>query len=216
MKSLCFILLAVVLMSSCKIIKTDDKTTDIVKPSQPGLTLKGDAIISTGIGTGNFTDPGAVGYDSVRKVSTELQPLVNAVDLTKPGFYAVQYEAKDVYGYRNNKNRLVLVTSTPASDDISGEYRRTNGQVVTLTKKGTGLYVIDNIGGVASNPDYLFDVYIGVPTLTSLAVPEQENPFGGNVFVSDATITRSGSSISFSYIVRGAGFGTAKRTFNKI
>ena len=200
---------------ACKKITTDDVTTRIVTPNFPGLTLKGEQIVSTGVGTGTFTDPGAVGYDSIAKTSVELQPIANTVDLTKPGFYSVQYEAKNVYGYRSNSSRLVLVTSVSASDDISGVYTRTNGQKVTLTKRGTGLYSIDNIGGVPNAPEYLFPIYVGIPTETTLDVPPQPNPLGGDVFVTGGTLTRTATSITFSYIVRGSGFGTATRTFVK-
>ncbi len=217
MKRIYIIMLSgLVLIQACKMISTEDVTTRIVTPSFPGLTLKGDSVTSRGIGTGTFTDPGATGYDDIAKVTTELVPLVNKVDLTKAGFYSVQYETKNTYGYRTNKNRLVLVTSVDESDDISGEYRRTNGQLVTLTKKGRGLYLIDNVGGVPGNPDYLFPVYLGVTDLTTIQGPAQENPFGGNISVTDGEITRSGNAITIVYKVKGSGFSETPRTFTKV
>jgi len=218
MKKIIYVLIAACLgTAACKKITTDEVTTRIVTPSFPGLTLKGEPVVSTGVGTGTFTDPGATGYDSVAKTSTDLQPLANTVDLTTPGFYSVQYEAKNVYDYRTNSNRLVLVTAVSASDDISGVYTRTsNGQEVTLTKQGTGLYITDNIGGVAGDPDFLFPVYVGIPTETTLDVPPQPNPFGGDVFVTGGKVVRTATTITFSYVVRGAGFGTATRTFVKV
>ncbi len=208
-----FLLMAV----ACKMIKTDDKITRVVTPSFPGLILKGDAITGTTVGTGAFNDPGAIGYDSVTKVSTNLVPLVNDVDLTKPGFYTVQYEAKNSYGYRTNMNRLVLVTSVSPTDDISGTYKRTsNGQTVTLTKKGTGLYTIDNIGGVSGNPAYLFDIYVGITSQSTIEVPTQSDPNGADIFVTEGTLVKSGNDVTFSYRVQDKSlFGTQVRTFVK-
>jgi hypothetical protein len=210
-------LLCLLLVVSCKVVDTENTTTRIVRPTFPTIVFTGDPIISTTVGGGTFTDPGAIGYDSITSTSTPLQPIANTVDLSEPGFYSVQYETRNTWGYRSNRNRLVLVSSVPASDDISGIYRRTsNGQEVTLTKKGTGLYVINNIGGVAGNPDFVFDVYVGIPTLTTLQVPPQPNPLGGNISVQNGQVQRNGNNVSFSYVVVGSGFGTATRTFTKV
>ncbi len=196
---------------------TENVTTRVVTPSFPGLVLNGQPIVSASVGSGTFTDPGATGYDSIANTSTALQPLENDVDLTTPGFYSVQYEAKNVYGYRTNVNRLVLVSAVPASDDISGTYERIpNRQQVTLTKAGTGLYVIDNIGGVPGDPEFVFPVYVGLPTETAIQAPPQPSPFGGNVTITGGQIQRTGNTISFSYSVIGTRFGTAPRTFVKV
>jgi hypothetical protein len=215
-KTICILLSLCLGTAACK-DDTEGVTTRIVTPSFPGLVLKGEPVVSTGIGSGTFTDPGATGIDSIANTTVELQPLSNDVDLTKPGFYSVQYEAKNVYGYRTNVNRLVLVSAVPATDDISGTYRRIpNNQEVTLTKAGTGLYIIDNIGGVPGDPGYVFPVYVGVPTENVVAVPPQANPFGGNVSVTEGTLKREGNTITFSYRVQGAGFSTTPRTFVKV
>ena len=215
-KALLIILSVGALLTACK-DDTAGVTTRIVTPSFPGLVLNGQPVVSTAVGAGAFTDPGATGYDSVANTSFPLQPVENDVNLTAPGFYSVQYEAKNVYGYRTNASRLVLVSAVPATDDISGTYERVpNRQPVTLTKVSTGLYVIDNIGGVPDSPEYLFPVYLGLPTETTLEAPPQPNPFGGGVGISGGQIVRQGSTITFSYIVEGNGFGTARRTFVKV
>lgn len=205
-----------VLLSSCE-DETAGVTTRIVTPTYPNIVFSGEQVISTNVGSGAFTDPGAAAFDSITSTSTPLQPVSNDVDLTSPGFYSVQYEAENVYGYRSNAARLVLVTPVPAADDISGTYERIpNRQPVTLTKVGTGLYVIDNIGGVPGSPEYVFPVYVGLPGEAMMEAPPQFNPLGGTVSITDGQVERTGGTITFSYRVLGSGFGTAPRTFVKV
>lgn len=186
----------------------------VVNVSYPTITLKGNAVISTGIGTGSYVDPGATGYDDVKGTTTNLTPVSNNVDLTQAGFYNVTYTMKNSNGYTSTVIRLVLVTPVSASLDWTGTYKRvSNGQHVTITKKGTGLYTTDNIGGVAGNPSFLFPIYIGQTSDTTIAVPPQISPLGGNLFCTNGKFSLSAADTTFSYIVMGAGFGTAVRVF---
>ncbi len=204
------------LLSACE-DETAGVTTRIVTPTYPDIRFNGEPIVSTGLGSGAFTDPGATAFDSITSTSTPLQPLSNDVDLTQTGFYSVQYEAKNVYGYLSNAARLVLVSTVPAADDISGTYERIpNRQPVTLTKVGTGLYVINNVGGVPASPEYEFPVYVGLSSETVMEAPPQLNPLGGTVSIADGKVVRAGGAVTFSYVVIGSGFGTAVRTFVKV
>jgi hypothetical protein len=212
MKKILFCLMTLAAgMLSCK---KETVVSKVVRISYPTITLHGNAVISTGIGTGSYTDPGATGYDDVAGVSKELTPVSNNVDLTKPGFYNVTYSMTNANGYITTAIRLVLVTSVNAAIDWSGTYKRvSNGQHVTITKKATGLYTTDNIGGVSGNPAFLFPVYIGQTTDTSIQVPPQLNPFGGNVFCTNETFSLTAADTTFSYVVMGSNFGTAVRVF---
>lgn len=207
------IILTGFLFASCE--KEIDPVSKVVTVSYPTIVLNGDQIISQGVGTGAYTDPGATGIDDLSGAQTALSPVLNTVDLTTPGFYAVKFSTKNSNGFITNLTRLVLVTPVDPLVDISGTYARTsNGQTVTVTKKGTGLYTTSNIGGVANNPDYIFDVYFGQVSDTEIQIPPQPNPLGGDVYAIGGTLDLN-TPVTYSYIVKGSGFGTSRRTFVK-
>jgi len=145
-------------------------------------------------------------------------PVSNNVDLTTPGFYSVTWEftnSNGVLSYTTQKSRLILVTPVDPADDISGVYTRTNGVEVNVVKHGTGLYTTDNVGGVAGNDAYIFDVYFGVTGPTTIEVPDQPNPLGGLVHCENATLTMDATDTTIKWVVIGSGFGTALRTFHR-
>jgi hypothetical protein len=207
------LLISTVAIWSCRKI-TDDVST-VVNVSYPVIVLNGDEVVSTGIGTGAYVDPGATGTDDITGVSSSLTPVSNNVDLTQAGFYSVKYSMKNANGYISSKTRLILVTPIDPAVDLSGTYARTaNGQEVTITKRGTGLYTTDNVGGVAGLPQYVFDVYFGQISDTEIQIPSQPNPLGGDVSGSDGALDISPSDTTIAYRVLGSGFGTALRTFS--
>ena len=200
-------------LASCK--KEPESVSTVVNVSYPSLVLKGDQIISTSVGTGTYTDPGATGTDDITGASLALTPVTNSVDLTKPGFYSVKYTMKNSNGYITTKIRLVLVTPVSPAVDLSGTYARTsNGQTVTVTKKGTGLYTTNNIGGVAGRPEFIFDVYFGQTSDTTIAAPPQPSPLGGEVSIKNGKLTVSSADTLFSYTVLGTLFAENTRTFS--
>ncbi|HEV7230738.1 MAG TPA: immunoglobulin-like domain-containing protein [Bacteroidia bacterium] len=209
------ILICVALLSAgFTACRKDKVVSKVVTVSYPVITLKGNAVISTGIGTGAYADPGATGYDDVTKTTVSLSPVSNNVDLTKAGFYSVVYTMKNANGYVSQAVRLVLVTPVSPAIDWSGTYKRvSNGQHVTITKQGTGLYTTDNIGGVAGDPSFLFPIYIGQVSDTSIQVPSQISPKGGTLYCTNTTFSLTASDTTFSYVVVGSSFGTAVRAF---
>jgi len=214
-KSIIAILLSCTFLYSCE-DKTEDVST-VVNVSYPIITLNGPQIISQSIGTGAYVDAGATGTDDITGATSNLSPVTNNVNLTEPGFYSVKYTMKNSNGFITNATRLILVTPVDPLIDLSGTYFRTsNGQEVTVTKRGTGLYTTDNVGGVPGAPEYIFDVYFGQTTDSTIEVPAQPNPLGGDVYCNSTTLTISPADTSFSWIVRGSGFGTAVRTFSHL
>jgi hypothetical protein len=223
-KSIIMILISGVFFSACK--KEPKDVSTVVTVGHPSITLIGPAIYSTPVGTGTYTDPGAVGYDDLRGDSVHLTtPVSSNVDLTTPGFYSVTYSFSNTNGYvsyTTTQSRLILVTPVSAAEDISGTYARiSNGQTVTVTKMGTGLYTTDNVGGVPGNPSYLFAVYFGLTSDSTIQVPSQFNPLGGTVTCAadamganlNCPLTISPADTSFSWVVLGSGFGTSVRKF---
>ncbi|HEY9259304.1 immunoglobulin-like domain-containing protein [Chitinophaga sp.] len=214
MKALYIFLAGAMLLSACS-KNSEDVYTKMVTPTFPTITLKGDPVVTLSVG-GTYTDAGATGYDSITKVSTELTPLSNNVDPANAGFYVVSFLTKNVYGYRTSADRLVLVTTISPSDDISGSYKRVgNNEIVHVVKAGTGLYTIDNVGGVAGAPaPFVFPYYIGFPDENTFEGPSQNTPLGG-LSLSNTSITRSGANITLKYVVINPNFGTAVRTFER-
>lgn len=211
-KSFLILILGVITITSCD--KNPDPVSKVVPVSFPSIVLNGAQIVSTVVGTGSYSDPGAVGTDDITGVATNLSPVLNNVDLTSPGFYSVKYSMKNSNGYVTDATRLVLVTSVNAAVDLSGPYHRvSNGQGITLTKRGPGLYTTDNVGGVANNPAYIFDVYIGQINDSQIVVPVQPSALGGDINCDNTTLTISPVDTAYSYVVRGSGFGTSVRIF---
>lgn len=217
-KAILSIMILSAILSACR-KKTEDVSI-VVPVGHPTIALIGTPVFSTPIGTGTFTDPGAKGYNDLTGDSVTLTaPSSNNVDLTTPGFYSVvwTYTINNGYiDYTANKSRLVLVTPVNPAADYSGTYSRTsNGVQVHLTRIGPGLYTTDNIGGVAgaTTDDYLFDVYLGQTSDTTLEAPPQPNNLGGTVTIQNGTFSVSALDTSFSYVVIGSGFGTATRIF---
>jgi hypothetical protein len=215
-KNITLVLALTVVMAGCK--KDDpDPLSTVVNVSYPTIELAGAPIVSLSVGD-TYTEAGATGTDDISGTTSQLTPVSNNVDASTPGFYGVKYSMKNANGYITDVIRLVLVTSADPALDISGTYARTsNGVEVHVSKAGTGLFIIDNIGGVAgaTPEDYLFDVYMGMPTDSTLEIPAQPNNLGGEVYADDEQITLAPGDTSFSYIVRGSGFGTAVRSFVK-
>jgi Domain of unknown function (DUF5011) len=214
MKALLYIFLAGTLFFSACTKKSEDVYTKMVTPVFPTLTLKGAPVVTLSVG-GTYTDAGATGFDSLTNTTTQLTPVSNNVDPANAGFYVVNFLTKNLWGYRTLASRLVLVTNVSPSDDISGTYQRTNGVNVHVVKAGTGLYTIDNVGGVANpGPDFVFPFYIGFTNDSTFEGPSQNTPLGG-LSISNPTIIRSGNNVTLKYVVINPNFGTAIRTFIK-
>jgi len=196
---------------SCK--KDEDMSTVV---SVPKIELIGTAVYSTATGPGTYTDPGAILTDEDGNTSTLTTPTEGTVNLGTAGFYSVKYQVKTKYGYTVSAARLVLVTGVSPALDYSGMYYRTlNGQEVNITKLGTGLYKTDNVGGVADDPAFIYDVYFGQVDDSVLVVPDQPNALGGELYGTDSKVTVSGADTIIQWKVIGSGYGTSLRVFVK-
>ncbi len=202
---------------ACK--KKDKNESFVVNVPDISMEVLGPQIISVSVG-GSFVDTyGADYHNEYGGIEHVPNATSSDLDLNNPGFYAMTYSAKSKYGYIAKANRLVLVSSAPVAEDFSGVYARTsNSQTVTVTKEGPGLYKIDNVGGVANNPDFIFDVYFGkVDASSTVAVPTQICPIDG----SDLTCTNArlyvlGTDTILEWKVdNSSNFGTSLRKFIK-
>lgn len=187
--------------------------SETVKVQYPVITLIGAGYVSIPVG-GSFTDSGATSFDGYTNQTTPVQPLSSDVDNTTPGMYPIIYEAANKYGFKSQAVRWVAVTNVPSTEDIGGNYKRTNGCPVTITKVANGIYKCDNMGGVPGIPEYLWDNYFVQMNDSVVDYPEQPGPFGP-VSSKNEKLIKSGSDVTLKWTVIGAGFGTAVRTFNR-
>jgi hypothetical protein len=211
-----FSVLAITFTSCQKEFETDN-VSRIVKVSYPSIALKGDSIVVLKVGD-SYTDAGAILTDDISGAKSDISMEdAAAVDVNTPGFYTVTYRAANANGFETVAYRLVLVTNVSESVDLSGTYlRNTNGAPATWTKIARGLYINDNVGGVAPPSAAVLPVYVGQTTDSTIEVPEQPVPNGyGTLYVTGGELSISAADTSYSYIVVNPGFGTARRTFNK-
>jgi Domain of unknown function (DUF5011) len=211
---LCLSLITLIAFS-CK--KDPETVSEVFPAIFPIVVLKGIAIIALPLGSGEYTDAGAYSIDPTTTDSlvTELTAESNNVDASKPGFYSVKYTGKTIRGFLTSATRFVLVSEVDGDIDYSGVYARSsNGQTVNVTKRGPGLYTTDNVGGVPGNASYIFDVYFGQVNDTTLEVPLQNNPIGGDIYCDVKSFIVSADDTSFTWSVLGSGFGTQERTFS--
>ncbi|MBL7810834.1 MAG: DUF5011 domain-containing protein [Bacteroidetes bacterium] len=205
---------ALLLIAACK--KEAKNVSETIKVQYPIIRLKGAEYNTIGLG-GSFTDPGAEMFDSFAMANgwVAIEPTQSAVDPNTPGMYPIIYEGTNKYGFKSQAVRWVAVTPVPASEDISGTYFRTsNLQEISVSKVATGIYKVDNMGGVPGIPDYIFDTYFVQLTDTTLHYPEQPGPFG-NTTSADEYIDKSPSDTMIGWRVMGPGFGTALRNFSR-
>jgi len=173
--------IAALTFAACSKDKNDGTETILVKPHYPTITLNGNKFVSQSVGTGAYTDPGAVGYNDQTKTNENLTPIKNTVDLTTPGFYTVTYQFRNNDGYEVSATRFVLVTTVNASQNFSGLFQRNADPTrpANLSKIGTGLYLIDNVGGVILPTQAPAEpAYIGFTSDTTIQIPLQTTPDG--------------------------------------
>jgi len=204
-------IIATLAFTSCK--DEPAAVSETVKVDYPVITLIGAEYVSIPVG-GSFTDSGANAFDAFTGITKKIEPTQSAVDNKTPGMYPIIYEAANKYGFKSQAVRWVAVTDVPSSEDIGGNFKRTNGCPVTITKVANGIYKCDNMGGVIGIPEYLWDNYFVQMNDSMVHYPEQPGPFGP-VTSRNEKLIKSGTDVTLKWVVVGAGFGTSVRTFNR-
>lgn len=178
------------------------------------LTIQGDQYMVINKGTA-FVDPGVEAIMQGQEVPYDTE---GSVDENTPGVYRLDYSVTNGDGFTSSTFRIVgVIDPTAASNDYSGNYERTsNGVGVHWTKVANGLYICDNVGGVdpIGSPAWSFPVRVFNYQDSTIEVPVQPNPLGGDLYCDNAKYYPS--VIKYSWIVMGAGFGTSTRTFVKL
>lgn len=215
MKALYILFAGALLFVACT--KDSEKVIkQTVTPTYPVIKLTGGGAFSIPVG-GTYTDGGATSYDSVNSSTTNLTPAGNNVNPAVAGGYSVDFLAINSWGYKTSLSKVVLVTSITAAEDvdISGTYKRSNGQLVHITKLGRGLYSTDNLGGVPGDPSFVYPFYFGFAKVDSLVGPAQYGPKGVSA-MENPTIEFAAPDTILRYVALNASLGTSVRTFKKV
>jgi hypothetical protein len=196
--------------------KKDKKLGESVVVKVPKFELIGPTAFSTPAGPGSYSDPGVKFTDEQGSESIITTPTASDVNLAVPGFYSLTYEKKTEYGYKLKASRLILVTPVAPADDYSGIYMRSsNSQTVTVSKIGTGLYTTDNVGGVAGNEAFVFDVYFGLVNDSVVVIPPQTGASIGDFYGTNGMLRKTAIDTTLEWKLVGSAFGTSLRTFVK-
>jgi hypothetical protein len=197
---------------------TDNVTVKTIAPHYPTITLTGDQYYSIPVG-GTLPSIGATAYDSVAGEVCTVSQSSAGLDNTTPGLYPVAMSAKNSDGYISSLNAFVAVTDVPASYDISGNYRRTAGQmgIAEVSKVKTGLYYSSNIFGVdpAVSPGSLAGFYFVHVDDSTIIIPEQETDFGTMVVANVSFKMNPGADTFYTYSLKTLTSNPAIRKFVK-
>ncbi len=211
MKKLLFILMAgSIVLAACR-KQRDDVVSEVVPVSFPTITFSGGQYFSIPVG-GTVPTIAATAYDSVLGSSTDVTLTGQAgIDASTPGLYVVTAESANVNTFSSISAAFVLVSDVPAAFNLAGEYLRTTGEPVNVTRLANGLYMTDDVGGAAALE---VAAVFGHIRDTVITLPLQPTSNGDLDCINERLII-SGGDTSLSWAVRGTGFGTAQRTFLK-
>jgi hypothetical protein len=131
-------------LASCK--KDKGKISQEVAVSFPTINFTGSKFVSI-----HVNDPvpaiAATAYDSLLNEIDSVSYDASVVDNTHPGLYVITFNAKNRYGFKSQDVAFIAVTN--ATGNLSGKYKRGSG-IANVVKVANGLYISDNVGGVAS------------------------------------------------------------------
>lgn len=211
------LIVIVILFISVFIISCEKDTKDVSKvTTYPELAIIGDQYMCIAKGAA-FTDPGATATIGGSPVT---YTTIGSVDPSTPDVYVLEYKAVNSEGFSQSAKRFVgVIDADAAALNLSGNWKRTNGVMTTWTKSATynGLYATNNVGGVdpVANPSFSYPVRIFNIKDSTLVIPSQNNPLGGEVYCTSVSYKPSVGLGQVKWVVMGSGYGTSVRTFDK-
>ncbi|NOT38571.1 MAG: DUF5011 domain-containing protein [Saprospiraceae bacterium] len=177
----------------------------------PIITLKGEQWNTVDV-NGTYTDPGVEAKEGDKVIPVEIGG--DVVNTNIPGVYTITYTAANSDGYTTTSYRYVgVIDPSVKGKDMSGSYRRNAGAmgVSVVTRISEAFYKSDNVGGIAA----------GGPATTVFFYHYKDDKLGvplqlvaGSPFSCDNSTVQLG--VSYKWIVRNSGYGTALRSFIKI
>ncbi|WP_164977397.1 immunoglobulin-like domain-containing protein [Ancylomarina salipaludis] len=210
----------IALFSSC-----DDKGTEDISriTYYPLLEMAGEEIVVLNVGD-TFTDAGVTALVGGESAEVTID---GSVDASVAGIYALVYTAYNEDGFSASVLRQVIVQdlASIAGTDLTGSYKRTmygpnagGGYSEWVATGAAGVYKVNDVGGVDSG-SYEYDLVVYQVANDKIVMPVQVNKRGGTIFASS---TKSGSApdviaynAGYIWSVKGSGYGTNLRTFEK-
>jgi hypothetical protein len=211
------LILIVILCMTASIMSCSKDTKDVSSvTTYPQMTLVGDQYMCIAKGTA-YTEPGVTATIGGSPVA---YTTVGTVNSATPGVYILEYTAINSEGFSQSAKRFVgVIAPDAAALNFSGNWKRTNGVMTTWTKSAThnGLYVNSNIGGVdpVANPSFSYPVRMFNVKDSTLVIPLQPNPLGGELYCTTVSLKPSVGLGQAKWVVMGSGYGTSVRTFDK-
>lgn len=169
------LLVAMLGFASCS---SDEELTDSRLTKYVKFEMKGEDFVESPIGV-KFVDPGCTatleGEDYTSRITITG---LDEIDENVPGLYDVVYSGVNKDGFTTSVTRTVAVCDPSITTDISGDYLTVSGtkrirqgvetpflkNAVTITKKASGLFYVDDmIGGF-----YAQGVYADYGDLTAM------------------------------------------------
>lgn len=215
------ILIVLFLFSSCE----KEDTLGISKQTNYSVfTMTGNELMIIDKGA-SFTDPGVTAKEGTADATVTV---TGTVDATKAGIYKILYSAVNVDGFAASVARYVVVIDKAAvvGSNLAGSYERTfygspkSGTYSDWTKVSDWEYLVQDPGGVDNADHEGVKLTVYLVDATHVVVPVQSSSLGGTIFCSSTgagtepdMIVTNGSKYIWS--VKGNGFGTNPRTFEK-
>ena len=204
-----------------------DKDTEDISfvTNYPVLTMAGDALTIINKGDA-YTDPGVTSMigEEVGEVT-----VTGSANASEGGIYKIDYTSTNADGFSAVATRYVIVMdlASISGNDFTGTYERT---FYGSPKSGTfsdwsstnqpGVYSVKDVGGV-DGADYEYSVTVYNVKDNYFVMPIQANALGGTIFASSTIggsipdlIEMSASGV-YIWSVKGSGYGTNPRTFEK-
>jgi hypothetical protein len=215
------ILIILFLFTSCE----KEDTLGLSKQTNYSVfTMVGDELIVMDKGA-TFADPGVSAKEGDADATVTI---TGTVDTSTGGIYKITYSAVNVDGYAASVARYVVVIDKAAvvGSDHTGAFERTfygsprSGTYSDWTKVNDWTYLVNDPGGVDDADYEKGNLTVYLVDATHVVVPIQKNELGGTIF---CTSTKGGSSpdaivtngTKYIWSVKGAGYGTNLRTFEK-
>lgn len=200
---------SVTILAACK--KDRDTVSQEQEATYPTITFTGGQFYSINTG-GSLPTVAATGYDSTLGESYPVEIRGSEeVDNTTPGLYIITARSTNRYGFYSEEAVYIAVTDVPDATNLGGPWERTTGEPVNVTKLARGLYMTDDVGGAAALEVPAVFVHLND---TTIDFPPQPT-LVGTLQCTNEELSMAPGDTAMAYVVRGSGFGTAVRVFNK-
>jgi hypothetical protein len=208
------IFIAILLLSVTLISCEKEDSGNVSKVTYyPTITLNGDRTVFVNKG-GVYNELGAVALAGTQNLKLTT---TGSVDTNTIGVYEISYSALNDDGFPAKKSRkVVIISPTPSSIDLSGTFIRNGTNVNIVTRISDREYKCTNATGYFTDPINIKDnISLTFYNLddTKIYAPFQENTSASGLSA-ESNIGTIVSQNKFFWVIYASGvFGTSVRTF---